>query len=206
MFNDLYKQFKKVNDKIDSSKQESNQKIFAIELYLNEIRTTVNELIEVNKSNDNYIEALKFFAWFKWDKLSSNKLICEIKNKPLAELPMPDTFVSSFHLNKLDAFKQDKPQITNVVVNGSVSTVSTMYYPNICATSLTVDDVLEAIEKKNNKEEKKKEAIPYSQCVGGLVANFYNYDRQTLYKTYKYLLTILEKDNKITEYRRKYGD
>ena len=218
MFNDLSKAFGKVHKRVDDLKIEKDKEIFKLKTYLESVQDTVNNLIINNKYNEEYIEALRFFTWFDWSKLNSQNLIKETKFKPLNALPTDSIDSNVDKIKKVEKLKNVSTHFSEeITAQGVRLTVPTAAcycgpanyyeYTTTCDSyqKQLVDDILEAVGKQpKKKQDDKVEKIPYDQCVGNVVDNIYKYDKKTIYKVYKYLLTILDKNKTINEYQQKY--
>ena len=149
---------------------------------LNNLFLKVNTIIE-NYNHDvkylnQYIGALKFLMWFDWDKLSSQKLINEAKNKLIEDLPMSDDYYSLAYVDKFETEPKDKVLGT---INPEMNyNIYADYSPFI----------------KVDKEPKHE----YKDYVKAVVANPNNYDKETICKVVNYLKQVIETNKTLQKY------
>ena len=194
-------------DEINKLKEEINKSFKDTELELcdrmrrlvNEVENTlkaqnkaINNLINNDVYNNEYIKALNFLSWFNWDKLYSKTLINEAKNKLIKEL---NYVQKSCHytittLNDIDINKYyTHSTIATTQLNSGLCTVK--YDPmSLCVTnSLSTNIDEEPVKPK------------YEDYVKAVVKAPHNFTKEIVYKVYKYLLEVIEKDKIASKYR-----
>lgn len=151
---------------------------------LNNLILKVNTIIEDYNHDvkylNQYIEALKFLMWFDWNKLSSQKLINEAKNKLIEDLSMSDNYYSLAYVDKFETEPKDKViglGTINPDINFSICTDYSSF-TRLC-------------------EEPKHE---YKDYVKAVVANPNNYGKETICKVVNYLKQVIETNKTLQKY------
>lgn len=151
-----------------------------LKLLIKKVNTIIEDYNHDVKYLNQYIEALKFLMWFDWNKLSSQKLINEAKNKLIEDLPMSNNYYSLAYVDKFEVEPKDK-------VSG-LGTINPEMNYNIYA------DYSPFI--KVDKEPKHE----YKDYVKAVVANPNNYDKETICKVVNYLKQVIETNKTLEKY------
>lgn len=151
---------------------------------LNDLILKVNTIIK-NYNHDvkylnQYIGALKFLMWFNWNKLSSQKLINEAKNKLIEELSMSDNYYSLAYVDKFEVEPKDESLGLGIINPEMEVNIRTNYSPFI----------------KVDKESKHE----YKDYVKAVVANPNNYDKEAICKVVNYLKQVIETNKTLQKY------
>lgn len=152
---------------------------------LNKLISKVNELID-GCNNDvkylnQYIEALKFLMWFDWDKLSSQKLINEAKNKLIEDLSISD---NKYYLSNTSKLEDENEHTITLENSSGYGIINSDYY----------------FQRVPNIEIVKKPKHQYRDYVKAVVANPNNYDKVTICKVVNYLKQIIETNKTLQKY------
>lgn len=166
-------------------------------------RLKINDLINRDTYNREYIKALNFLSWFSWDKLHSKILAEEAKNKLYSELKY--TQVNSIYgdLNQLNrnlddidfnyiiTGKYNSDKCNNLNTTISIATSDLVYCDKTC------------IVATNYKDEKIEEPPKptYNDYVKAVVKTPHKFNKEIIYNVYKYLLEIIEKDKIASKYK-----
>lgn len=167
-------------------------------------RDKINSLAIRDKYNKEYIKALNFLNWFDWDKLYSQTLVKEAKNKLLKDLYYSQTdavFGDVNQINKddntidIEYINTGKRKVKDNIVtsHGSLYCVNTSGNASLCVANHSVMDTYYP-----HKEEKPK--YNYDDYVKAVVNAPYKFSKETVYKVYKYLLEVIDKDKITSKY------
>lgn len=168
---------------------------YAVDNYkdLNLLIKKVNEIISTYNHDikylNQYIEALKFLMWFDWNKLSSQKLINEAKNKLIEDLSMSDNCLGLYY--NIDKFEIEKNSSHSLGIINPETTFNTGYN-----FSINDDICFQRVPNIEVKEPKHE----YKDYVKAVVANPNNYDKETICKVVNYLKQIIETNKTLQKY------
>lgn len=174
-----------------------NKIIDKVDTSLLRLVNQINYLNDSQKTLTEWVEALNFLSWFNWDKIYSNKLIKEAKNKLWHELDYPQA--TSHIPDKLDFDnitikpKKDTEKYGQYTINSNFGVGKCEYSisPNI--TELKIDGRTVYLEDPRPKYE-------YRDYVKAVVATPHNFPKEVVYSVYKYLKDIINKDKLTKEY------
>ena len=167
-------------------------------------RDRINSLVIRDKYNREHIKALNFLNWFDWGKLYSQTLVKEAKNKLLKDLYYSQTdavFGDVNQINKddntidIEYINTGKHKVKNNVVtsHGSLYCVNTNGTLSTCVSS----DYITSSCCSHKEEEPK---YSYNDYVKAVVNAPYKFSKETVYKVYKYLLEVIDKDKITSKY------
>lgn len=167
-------------------------------------RDRINSLTIRDKYNKEYIRALTFLNWFDWDKLYSQTLVKEAKNKLLKDLYYSQTDAVYGDVNQIN--KDDNTIDIEYISTGKhnvkdtlkASGTGTLYCVNSGNVSICNADYKTLTACYPTKEEKPK--YNYDDYVKAVVNAPYKFNKETVYKVYKYLLEVIDKDKITSKY------
>lgn len=168
----------------------------------NQVKRTINELIDKCSYLEEYIQAVNFLSWFSWDKLKSEPLVKEAKNKLLEELSYVQTSAVLSKIGDKDLFGYDKFS----------NSIGTYGYTTSCDShsitvpynygTIAVDTAEKCICTHYGYVQKPvKPKHKYDDYVKAVVRKPYAFSKSTVYRVYKYLLEIIDKDKLVDKYK-----
>lgn len=182
--------------------------------HLKKMETFKDSILDDFTLTRNYIQAMSFLQWFKFDMFHSNKLKDEIKNHPYTEVASRCPSANKYNTYSNVEFVKDNNFIT---INGGNDTISTSSYLRPITAVEAVGSVFEAIgdsidsidsikvggkEIKFNKKEDKLE-IKHEETVAYVVEKPFLFTENIVIAVHKYLVAMLEKDKEIENYENR---
>lgn len=153
---------------------------------LNKLISKVNELIDGCNHDvkylNQYIEALKFLMWFDWNKLSSQKLIDEAKNKLIEDLSISD---NNYYLSNISKLEDENE---HTITLGNSSSYGISINSDYC------------FQRVPNIKILKKPKHQYRDYVKAVVANPNNYGKEAICKVVNYLKQVIETNKTLQKY------
>ena len=191
---------KTVNSYLNQTEEVFRRLVSEFNNSMSEHRARINELGLRDQYNREYIKALNFLSWFSWDKLYSQSLVKEAKNKLYAELNYSQTDTVYGNLNQLNRDDDSidlqylltgKHQVNNTLTVNTGKLYTVADTNNVCYTTNINPYV---------KEEPKIVKHEYNEYVKAVVNTPHKYSKSVVYNVYKYLLDIIEKDKIVSKY------
>ena len=163
----------------------------------NTIIATCRDLLRTQKENDLYQSALTFITWFDWDKITSDKLRNEAKNKLISDVKVSGVITGSVDSYGLDhIYDEEQPSRYGVLSSAYPSSYSLEikddYFKQNAITTLRIGDTEIKLGNKPKHE--------YSEYVKALVANPFKYSKTDVYNVAEYLKEIINTNSTVNKY------
>lgn len=165
----------------------------------NTVIATLRDLLRAQKENDLYQTALTFITWFDWNKITSDKLRNEAKNKLIRDVKVKEVitgFVDSYGLDHI--YDDEQPSHYGVVSLSSAYPssygleIKDDYFKQDAITTLRIGDTEIKLGDKPKHE--------YCEYVKALVANPFKYSKTDVYNVAQYLKEIINTNSTVNKY------